>query len=75
MPATSPKLTGLAQARGILSLRRILARLGEGATKEQGALRGLAQASPFLPRREHPSLKKITSRLGDNSSGRFWGST
>jgi len=67
LPAASPKLTGLAQARGILSLRRILARLGEGATKEQGALRGLAQASLFSPRREHSLLKKNASRLGDSS--------
>jgi len=36
------KLTGLAQARGTLSLRRTPSRLGEGATRGQRALRGLA---------------------------------
>jgi len=69
-PAASLKPTRFAQARGILSLRRVPSRLGEGATKEQGTLQGLAQASPFSPRREHPSLKKNSSRLGDNSNGR-----
>jgi len=39
------------------SLRRNPSRLGKIAKREERTLRGLAQASPFSPRRDHFSLK------------------
>ena len=43
---------------GVLSLRRNPSRLGEITKGGEWTLRGLAQASPFLLRRYHFSLKK-----------------
>ena len=61
---TSKPTHCLAQARGssrsgegVFSLRRNPSRLGEIAKGKERTLRGLAQVSPFSPRRDHSSLK------------------
>ena len=56
-----------------LSLRRVPSRLGEGTMRGQRTLRGLAQASPFMPRREHSSLKNNVRRLRNKSRNKDLG--
>jgi len=56
--AASLKLARLAQARGTFSLRRVPSRLGEGATRGEGTLRGLAQARTLLAQKELKSPRR-----------------
>ena len=67
------KPTRFAQARG--PSRSGESHLAQARVRrgEQRILRGLAQASPFSPRREHSSIKKNARRLGDISRNKRLG--